>query len=151
MFLTMFSQNGKSLCSTYSWLVIILLDRPIWVVTSSCMSNAPSIFVLLEQHMTLSVALLVHEADAIGGRSRVVRPLATKPITHLFSTDWSSTATDTETIDDPKIGSFSAVNFRKSSENHGIGEVVSTVVFISITTHTGIGILVPRGLQRHSG
>ena len=111
------------------------------------MSNAASPLVLLEQYMPLAITLLIHKTDTVGWWCRVVRPLAPKPITEFFSANWSSTTTDAKAVDDPKIGSFSSVNFRVSSQNHGVREVVGTVVVVGIAAHTRVGVLVPSCLQ----
>lgn len=113
----------------------------------------PFLYFLSSTDVFLTTLLLIHEADPIGWGWGVVCPLASEPIFELFSTDRSSTATDTESINNPKVDSFSTVDFWESSKNHGVWEVVhghmQLVAVIGITAHTRVGVFVPRCLEGH--
>ena len=76
-------------------------------------------------------------------------PFSPEPVAKFFGTNWTPATTHAEPVDDPKVGSYTSINFRESSFNQSVREVVSTVVFVGIATDAGIAVVVPRRLDRH--
>ena len=77
-------------------------------------------------------------------------PLLSEPATELLCPDRSTATADTESFDDPQIGSTPSINGRETSLNQRVRKKVGAVVVVAVTAHARSTIAVPRGLERHS-
>jgi len=130
-------------------LVVILLRRPAGIISRTLMTTRLAVTVILQQNVALTMVLLVDDIDAIF-RWGMTCPLLSEPATELLCPDRSTATTDTESFDDPQIGSTPSINGRETSLNQRVRKKVGAVIVVAVTAHARSTIVVPRGLYRHS-